>query len=237
MAALDIGDGLLLASGSINPFDTTAHLIADVPDQRYDTLQRALRWAGVPSFVRAGKDLARSEVLAAAELRCPPRRFFAGVAAGTAALRGIRIHRRHVPSPRGDAAGVAEPDHKLLTELGAAVVAVEPVGAENSSGPLTCGFTRSAVKTLWISGAATRPLRRTHQRIPPRRLRSPDPTPAITTSPAYSDALKRIRHERERPHPTGSHRAQPAHARQRNAGDGFPAPTARCSGPPRTLVS
>jgi glucose-6-phosphate 1-dehydrogenase len=36
------------------------------------------RWAGVPFFVRAGKCLARSEVLAAAELRCPPKRFFAG---------------------------------------------------------------------------------------------------------------------------------------------------------------
>jgi glucose-6-phosphate 1-dehydrogenase len=36
------------------------------------------RWAGVPFFVRAGKRLARSEVLATAELRCPPKRFFAG---------------------------------------------------------------------------------------------------------------------------------------------------------------
>jgi glucose-6-phosphate 1-dehydrogenase len=36
------------------------------------------RWAGVPFFVRAGKGLARSEVLAVAELRRPPKRFFAG---------------------------------------------------------------------------------------------------------------------------------------------------------------
>jgi hypothetical protein len=28
------------------------------------------------------------------------------------------------------------------------------VGAENSSGPLTCGFTRAAVTTRWISGTA-----------------------------------------------------------------------------------
>jgi glucose-6-phosphate 1-dehydrogenase len=36
------------------------------------------RWAGVPFFVRAGKSLERNEVLAVAELRCPPKRFFAG---------------------------------------------------------------------------------------------------------------------------------------------------------------
>jgi glucose-6-phosphate 1-dehydrogenase len=34
------------------------------------------RWAGVPFFVRAGKALARSEVLVTVELRCPPKRFF-----------------------------------------------------------------------------------------------------------------------------------------------------------------
>jgi len=36
------------------------------------------RWAGVPFFVRAGKRLEHSEVLATVELRCPPKRFFAG---------------------------------------------------------------------------------------------------------------------------------------------------------------
>ncbi len=34
------------------------------------------RWAGVPFFLRAGKALARSEVLVTVELRCPPKRFF-----------------------------------------------------------------------------------------------------------------------------------------------------------------
>jgi glucose-6-phosphate 1-dehydrogenase len=36
------------------------------------------RWAGVPFFVRAGKCLEQSEVLVTVELRCPPKRFFAG---------------------------------------------------------------------------------------------------------------------------------------------------------------
>jgi glucose-6-phosphate 1-dehydrogenase len=38
------------------------------------------RWAGVPFFVRAGKGLAENQVLATAELRCPPKRFFPGAA-------------------------------------------------------------------------------------------------------------------------------------------------------------
>ncbi len=36
------------------------------------------RWAGVPFYVRTGKNLAEQEVLATAELRCPPKRFFPG---------------------------------------------------------------------------------------------------------------------------------------------------------------
>jgi glucose-6-phosphate 1-dehydrogenase len=36
------------------------------------------RWAGVPFFVRTGKFLARGEVIVTVELRCPPKRFFAG---------------------------------------------------------------------------------------------------------------------------------------------------------------
>ncbi len=36
------------------------------------------RWAGVPFFVRTGKGLAENQVLATAELRCPPKRFFPG---------------------------------------------------------------------------------------------------------------------------------------------------------------
>ena len=39
------------------------------------------RWAGVPFFVRAGKCLEQSEVLVTVELRCPPKRLFAGSSA------------------------------------------------------------------------------------------------------------------------------------------------------------